>query len=188
MRYEEPRWYRTRRFSLRRLVIPGALAALIAGGAIGAAVSYLAPLRSSTGHIPRSTGSAVSPSAGRTAGSVSTQRRRARSSPTRTGEPLGAGGSVTAGHRLNDTGYAFIQHGDYAGAIRVLRRAVVDLRGAGPVDPYEAYANYNLGYALLETGLCSDALPPLGVARRLETSPLVGVAIRRARACAGPGS
>jgi TolA-binding protein len=174
--------------SLRRLAIPAALAALVVGGAIGAAVSYLAPRQSSVGHVPRSMSSAVSPSARRTAGSVATQRRRARSSAARPREPLAAGGSVTAGHRLNDTGYALIQRGDYAGAIRVLRRAVVDLRGAGPVDPYEAYANYNLGYALLATGLCTDALPPLGVARRLETSPLVGVAIRRARACAAPGS
>jgi hypothetical protein len=81
-----------------------------------------------------------------------------------------------------------IQHGDYKAAIPLLRRAVVDLRGAGPADPYEAYANYNLGYALLESGDCTDALPPLGRARRLETSPLVGVATRRARACTPPGS
>src|SRR2546421_507171 len=73
-------------------------------------------------------------------------------------------------------------------AIGPLRQAGADLRGAGPADPYEAYANYNLGYALLQVGDCADALPPLEVANRLETSPLVDAAIRRAESCARQGS
>jgi Flp pilus assembly protein TadD len=89
---------------------------------------------------------------------------------------------------LNDQAYARIRAGDYAAAIPPLRRAVDDLRGAGPADPYEAYANYNLGYALLQVGDCTAALPPLQVANRLETSPLVDTAIRRASACANQGS
>jgi TolA-binding protein len=95
---------------------------------------------------------------------------------------------VAAGRQLNDQAYALIQHGDYAGAIPLLQRAVANLHGAGPADPYEAYANYNLGYALLESGDCTGALPPLAAAGRLETSPLVDDAIRRAQACRPPGS
>jgi TolA-binding protein len=170
------------------LVIPGALAALVAGGAIGAAASYLASQPTSAGRALRSAGTAPTP-ARRAPTSTAAHRRPARASAaaTTTGPPAGAGG-VAVGQQLNDQDYAMIQHGDYKAAIPLLRRAVVDLRGAGPADPYEAYANYNLGYALLESGDCTDALPPLGRARRLETSPLVGVATRRARACTPPGS
>jgi len=88
------------------------------------------------------------------------------------------------GHTLNDRGYALMRAGDYAAALPLLRAAVRDLRGAGPADPYEAYANYNLGYSLLRLGRCDRALGPLWRARRLESSPLVPRAIDRARACA----
>jgi Flp pilus assembly protein TadD len=92
------------------------------------------------------------------------------------------------GRLLNDEGYARIQLGEYAGAIPLLRQAVEELRGVGPGDPYEAYANYNLGYALLQVGDCTGAVPPLDVANRLESSPLVDIALRRASACAHQGS
>ena len=88
------------------------------------------------------------------------------------------------GHTLNDRGYALIRAGDYASALPLLRAAVRDLRGSGSEDPYEAYANYNLGYSLLRLGRCDQALVPLWRARRLESSPLVPRAIDRARACA----
>ena len=88
------------------------------------------------------------------------------------------------GHTLNDRGYALMRAGDYAAALPLLRAAVRDLRGAGPADPYEAYANYNLGYSLSGLGRCDRALGPLWRARRLESSPLVPRAIDRARACA----
>jgi Flp pilus assembly protein TadD len=95
---------------------------------------------------------------------------------------------VVQGQLLNDQGYARIQQGEYGAAIPPLRRAVAELRGVGPRDPYEAYANYNLGFALLQVGDCTGAVPPLEVANRLESSPLVDVAIRRATACAHQGS
>lgn len=63
-----------------------------------------------------------------------------------------ASATATGGAVLNDQGYALIQHGEYAAAIPLLQRAVAALRGLGPTDPHEAYANYNLGYALLEVG------------------------------------
>jgi TolA-binding protein len=95
-----------------------------------------------------------------------------------------AGGGTAEGHALNDRGYAAMRRGDYAGALPSLRRAVADLRGAGPGDPFEAYANYNLGYTLLQLGHCGSAIAPLERAQRLETSPSVPRALARARACA----
>jgi TolA-binding protein len=71
-------------------------------------------------------------------------------------------------HTLNDQGYSRIQSGDYAGAVPLLLGAVRQLQGTGPADPYEAYANYNLGYALFRLGRCSEAIPYLKQAERLE--------------------
>jgi eukaryotic-like serine/threonine-protein kinase len=71
-------------------------------------------------------------------------------------------------HALNDEGYSAMQRGDYTGAIPLLQQAVEGLRGAGPADPYEAYANYNLGYSLLAAGRCSEAVPYLERAKQLE--------------------
>jgi serine/threonine-protein kinase len=72
------------------------------------------------------------------------------------------------GHTLNDQGYTRMQRGDYAGAVPLLLGAVRQLQGSGPADPYEAYANYNLGYALYRLGRCSEAIPYLKQAERLE--------------------
>ena len=72
------------------------------------------------------------------------------------------------GHTLNDQGYARIQNGDYAGAVPLLQQAVSQLQGSGPADPYEGYANYNLGYALYRLGRCSEAIPYLKQAEHLE--------------------
>ena len=72
------------------------------------------------------------------------------------------------GQTLNDQGYSRIQQGDYAGAVPLLQAAVNRLQGVGPDDPYEAYANYNLGYALYRLGRCSEAIPFLQRADRLE--------------------
>jgi len=42
------------------------------------------------------------------------------------------------------------------------------LSGTGPRDPYEAFANYNLGYSLLKLNRCAEAIPYLQKADRLE--------------------
>jgi TolA-binding protein len=76
--------------------------------------------------------------------------------------------SSAGGHSLNDQGYSRIQAGDYAGAVPLLQSAVQKLRGLGPGDPYEGYANYNLGYALYRLGRCSEAVPYLQRADQLE--------------------
>jgi eukaryotic-like serine/threonine-protein kinase len=94
--------------------------------------------------------------------------------------------SGASGHALNDQGYARMRSGDYGGALPALQQAVQKLRGVGPSDPYEAYANYNLGYTLLQLNRCADAIPYLQRAQQLEpqrSEP--GRALARARVCAG---
>jgi tetratricopeptide (TPR) repeat protein len=71
-------------------------------------------------------------------------------------------------HQLNDQGFALMQKGDFAAAEPLLAQAVQGLQGAGPSDPYEAFANYNLGYTLLQLGRCGEAIPFLEAARHLE--------------------
>jgi serine/threonine protein kinase len=72
------------------------------------------------------------------------------------------------GHTLNDQGYAKMRAGDYAGALPLLQQAVQKLSGVGPSDPYEGYANYNLGYTLLQLNSCEEAIPYLKTAEHLE--------------------
>jgi eukaryotic-like serine/threonine-protein kinase len=76
--------------------------------------------------------------------------------------------SSAGGHTLNDEGFAKMQAGDYAGAVPLFQQAVQKLSGTGPGDPYEAYANYNLGYSLLKLDRCAEAIPYLQNADRLE--------------------
>jgi serine/threonine protein kinase len=71
-------------------------------------------------------------------------------------------------HSLNDQAWALMKRGRYASALPLLQRAVPGLEGAGPADPYEGFANYNLGYTLLQLGRCADAQPYLQSAQRLE--------------------
>lgn len=92
--------------------------------------------------------------------------------------------STATAHQLNDQGYALINQGQYAQAVPLLRRAVARLRGAGPTDPYDAYANYNLGYALLQLGQCGAAIAPLTRADHLESARSVDIALARAHHCA----
>jgi TolA-binding protein len=191
-RYGAPRWYRaSRRATLLRLAIPIALGITIVGFAIGAGVAYFAD----SGAEARSPATPrPSPGASSTARPASTEKSagRGRSGrrtprPTRPA-PTPAPAASAEGHRLNDEGYALIRRADYAGAIAPLREAVRDLAGTGPSDPYEAYANYNLGYALLRSGRCTEALAPLEVANGLEANPAVDRAIRAAQSCAPAGS
>ena len=87
------------------------------------------------------------------------------------------------GHGLNDSGFAFMQDGRYDEALPLLEQAVRALRGIGPDDPYEAYANYNLGYTLIQLGRCKDALKPLRRSDRLQDRTELDEAIRAAEAC-----
>ena len=80
-----------------------------------------------------------------------------------------------------------MQQGNYAGALPLLRQAVQALQGAGPTDRYEGYANYNLGYTLLQLGSCQEAITYLQRAAELEPgNPDVQNALQQAQACLNP--
>jgi eukaryotic-like serine/threonine-protein kinase len=100
--------------------------------------------------------------------------------PLTSSPPSGSGG-----HALNDQGYEKMQAGDYGGALPLLQQAVRKLSGTGPRDPYEAFANYNLGYSLLKLDRCGDAIPYLQKADRLEPwRDEPRDALKQAQACA----
>jgi hypothetical protein len=88
------------------------------------------------------------------------------------------------GHALNDQGYELLRAHRAAEAVPLLRQAVAALRGRGPSDPYEAYANYNLGLALVQTRRCAEAVGSLRLAQRLEGGATVRQALRTAERCA----
>jgi TolA-binding protein len=87
-----------------------------------------------------------------------------------------------SGTSLNDRGYALMQQGNYTAALPLLQSAVKKLRGVG--YPYEAYANYNLGYTLYALRHCAQAIPYLQRAQKLEPQrPEPGQVLARARTC-----
>jgi serine/threonine-protein kinase len=88
------------------------------------------------------------------------------------------------GHSLNDSGYALMRQGDFAGALPYLQQAVQRLQGTGPDDPYEGYANYNLGVTLVQLGQCDQGLAYLQRADQLEPhNKQVREAMKQAKHC-----
>ncbi len=144
------------RSSATRFLLP--LALLLAAGAIGAIVAVVA---TSGGSGPNVITRTVAGPGGTTTFQQTVTTGPAPPPPP----PPAVSGN---GHTLNDQGYARIQSGDYAGAVLLLQQAVQQLSGSGPADPYEAYANYNLGYALYRLGRCGEAIAYLKRAEHLE--------------------
>jgi serine/threonine-protein kinase len=140
------------------------LALVLAAGAIGAIV---AAVLTSGGSSPGVVTRTVAGTAGATTVTVTQQTTTAPQAPAPPPPPapLAAG---TDGHTLNDRGYSFMQQGNYAAALPLLLQAVQQLAGTGPADPYEGYANYNLGYTLFRLGRCSEAIPYLKRAEHIE--------------------
>jgi TolA-binding protein len=68
--------------------------------------------------------------------------------------PPGANGVA-----LTDQATQLLREGRWAEAEAVARQAVAALDGSGEL--YEAYANYDLGRALVEQGRCDEAIPYL---------------------------
>jgi Tfp pilus assembly protein PilF len=90
-------------------------------------------------------------------------------------------------HVLNDHAWALMQQGRYSDALPLAKRAVIGLRGAGPADPAEGYANYNLGLTLLQLGSCAKARVYLQRAQRLEPQrPEVADALAGVERCLAP--
>jgi serine/threonine-protein kinase len=91
-------------------------------------------------------------------------------------------------HSLNDQAWALMKQGRYSEALPLLQQAVPALEGAGPGDLYEGYANYNLGYTLLQLGECKDAKHYLNRAKQLEPDRTeVDSALAAARGCGHGG-
>jgi eukaryotic-like serine/threonine-protein kinase len=141
-----------------------ALAALLALAAVGGAIAAIV-LANGNGKSK-----AAPPTQPRTV-TVTTQGSTVQTTvtaPTTTPPPPppAPASSSLSGSALNDAGFSKMQAGDYAGALPLLQQAVAKLSGVG--FPNEAYANYNLGYTLLQLGRCSEAVPYLVRAQQLE--------------------
>jgi serine/threonine-protein kinase len=155
-----------------RFLLPVAL--LLAAGAVGAGIAALV---TSGGSGP----SVITRTVAGPGGTTTVQQTVTQPPPPPPPPPPAPAGN---GHTLNDQGYARIQNGDYAGALPLLQQAVRQLSGTGPADPYEGYANYNLGYALYRLGRCSEAIPYLKQAEHLEPDRSEPRSIRqRAQRC-----
>jgi eukaryotic-like serine/threonine-protein kinase len=162
----------------RRVLIP--LALLVAAGAIGAIVAALV----TAGGDPSQ--QVITRTVAGPGGTTTITRTATAPAPPPPPPPVApppppppAAASSAGGHTLNDQGYAQMQRGDYTGALPVLQQAVRKLAGTGPSDPYEGYANYNLGYTLYKLGRCAEAVTYLRRAEQLEPDRHEPTDIRR---------
>jgi eukaryotic-like serine/threonine-protein kinase len=155
-----PAAHSRRRGSVRYL-LPVAL--LLAAAAIGAIVAALVAGGDSKTRVLTRT--VAGPGGTTTVHRTVTQQTTAAAQPPPPPPPPAAGAD---GHALNDNGYALMQQGGYSAALPLLQQAVQKLAGTGPADPYEGYVNYNLGYTLYRLGRCSEAVPYLKRAEKLE--------------------
>jgi eukaryotic-like serine/threonine-protein kinase len=76
--------------------------------------------------------------------------------------------SGQSGQQLTDQATALLNQGRWQEAEAVARQAVAKLDGSGEL--YEAYANYNLGRALVEQDRCDEALPYLDRSEQIQGS------------------
>jgi predicted Ser/Thr protein kinase len=92
------------------------------------------------------------------------------------------------GRTLNDAAYWLIRGGQYERAVPFAQKAV---RYAPRGDVVRGYATFNLGLALLKTGRCSEALPYLKTALRIEAPeqrPFIRPRIKQATRCVQLGA
>ena len=117
-----------------------------------------------TKHKKQTTTAAETTTAGTTqAAAPATTTTSPPPTTTATPQPAAAGP-----HTLNDQAWGLMLQGRYAEALPLLQQAVPRLQGVGPSDPYEGYANYNLGYTLVQLGRCSEGQTYLERAQTLE--------------------
>jgi tetratricopeptide (TPR) repeat protein len=146
-----------------RFLIPAAL--LLGAGAVGAAVAAIL----TSGGDPTAqvlTRTVAGPAGTTTVHQTVTQPTAPPPPPPPPPPPAAVGG--IDGHTANDRGYQLMQQGAYSSALPLFQQAVQRLQGTGPSDPYEGYANYNLGYTLYRLGRCSEAVTYLQRAEQLE--------------------
>jgi serine/threonine-protein kinase len=142
----------------RRFLIPAAL--LLGAAAVGASIAAIA----TSGGEP-TTRTVAGAGGTTTVQQTVTQEPTPPPPPPPPPPPAAVGAS---GHTLNDRGYQLMQQGNYSSALPLFQQAVQKLRGTGPSDLYEGYANYNLGYTLYRLGRCSEAVTYLRRAEQLE--------------------
>jgi predicted Ser/Thr protein kinase len=130
----------------RRWWIPVLVVAMIAGGVLAAMLAT----RDST---PRATPPTVVRTVTRPGTTV---RQTVTSVPATTPTTAPTTAPSGNGTSLNDTAFAKMQAGDYAGALPLLEQAVQKLSGTGSTS--EAYADYNLAYTRRALGQCTDVL------------------------------
>jgi serine/threonine-protein kinase len=155
-----------RRRSRRWPLVALALAAALVGGIVGAVLAS----RGGHSEAQQSVFTRTVTQPGTTATITTTAPPPAPPPPTPPPPAAPPPPPAAAGnpHSLNNQGFALMRRGAYDAALPLLEQAVQGLRGAGPSDPYEAFANYNLGYTLLRLGRCDEAIPFLETARHLE--------------------
>jgi serine/threonine-protein kinase len=134
-----------------------ALGGLLALGAIGGAIAAIVLTNGNSKPTAKA-------SAARTVTTVVTQGTTVQT--TVPAAPPAPSQASLSGPALNDAGFLKEKAGDYSGALPLLQQAVTKLNGAG--FPYEGWANYNLGYTLLQLGRCNEATPYLEAAKQLE--------------------
>ena len=142
----------------RRFLIPAAL--LLGAAAVGASIAAIV----TSGGEP-TTRTVAGPGGTTTVQQTVTQEPAPPPPPPPPPPPAAVGAS---GHTFNDRGYQLLQQGNYSSELPIFQQAVQKLRGTGPSDLYEGYANYNLGYTLYRLGRCSEAVTYLRHAEQLE--------------------
>ena len=149
---------------------PLLIALIVAGAVAGALLAYFLT-RGGSSSPPAPTTIITHVQTVTTQGQVTTVERpvtvttspTARPPTTSSAPPAPSGQS---GVDLNNAGYAKMQAGDYAGALRLLEAAVQKLDGTGVLD--EAYAKYNLAYTRYHLGNCDGVLDLLDQAEAIE--------------------
>jgi eukaryotic-like serine/threonine-protein kinase len=139
----------TRRLVRRSRRPRGALAAVVATGVL--AVGFVVAALIASGDDPGGTPASREPQAASTTSESTTTEA---SAPT------------VDGAALNEEGFARLQAGDYAGALPLLRAAVVALNGTNLLT--EAFASYNLAFARFATGRCDGVVGLLDRSARIQ--------------------
>jgi serine/threonine protein kinase len=173
-------------------------ALLLAAGAVAAIAMTSGGASSGSGERER----AAQPATGG-AGTATSERRRTQSTqsapaaptqstPTAPTQPSTPAAPASADPKeLNDRGFAMLQQGNAAGAVAPLQQSVQGFREQGRTREIDyAFALFNLGSALRQSGRPGDAIPFLE--ERLEVSDykrgVVKQELERAREQAGQGA
>jgi predicted Ser/Thr protein kinase len=150
----EPRTRRLVRRDHRPQRRRGLLAALAALVLVGVGLGVAALVTAGDGFSPR-----------RAATAQDARRSEAAStSPSR--ESTTAEPEAPSGAALNRDGFGRMQAGDFAGALPLLREAVLALKGSNTLD--EAYASYNLAFSRFAVGRCDGVTGLLDRSERIQ--------------------